>query len=258
MRKFGNLRAGKGLEIALASALAFSGFSGIQEAKAHNTNWPNFYFVLKDINGNPITQVNAGQGFILDADINGMNDLGNISSNRVHVTNYKINFNTTNGLSLSQGILMTNKFWQEKSFTGTAVSNKFDNGGNLYAVIHLSGLQTNAVYGNDVSTRYIFGTDINIPTNQYVTVHWVSGNAQNANSETHYVYGDQIPLPNATAQDISFWVMAVPEPSTGALGIAGGAALALRNRRRYYSQLGDKLQFDKKGKFVGMRNGGGR
>lgn len=44
----------------------------------------------------------------------------------------------------------------------------------------------------------------------------------------------------------------VPEPSGAALLLSGGAALALRNRRRYYSAFGDKLTFDKKGKCKGI------
>jgi hypothetical protein len=263
MRKFGNLRAGKGLEIALASALAFSGFLGIQEAKAHNTNWPNFYFVLKDINGNPTNEVRVGPRFILDVCVNGMNDLGNVADNQDHNLSYKINFSITNALSISQAILMSNNFWQAKSFSGIgsakAISNRFDNGGNLYANISLPNPVTNAVYGNDVAVRYIFNT-ADISTNQYINVSWISGNAKNASSEIHYINGDAQggypDYPNALAEGIGFWM--VPEPSTGALGIVGGAALALRNRRRYYSDLRDKLQFNKKGKFVGMRNGGGR
>jgi len=45
----------------------------------------------------------------------------------------------------------------------------------------------------------------------------------------------------------------VPEPSGAVLGILGGAALALSNRRRYYSAVSDRLAF-KKGKCLGTKS----
>ena len=45
----------------------------------------------------------------------------------------------------------------------------------------------------------------------------------------------------------------VPEPQGFVLGLVGGAALALRNRRRYYSDVAGKLGFDRNGRCFGTK-----
>lgn len=257
LRSVFNKAGRKSLELALASTAALGVVGGVNDAKAHDSAWPVFYFRVLDKNFNSMTNFNWGERFYVDAMINGMNDLGNISSNRVHNINYEINFSILDGIILNQAILMTNNFWQSKSFTGTGsaktISNQFDNAGNLYANISLPNPVSNAVYGNDVAVRYVFDTP-SVHTNELITIHWVSGNARNANGEIHYIHDELIGNPAyAVGQDITFLL---PEPKMPVLfgtGLAALSATGARRRRKDYTNITENLTFNKKGKFRGVR-----
>ena len=170
------------------------------------------------------------------------------------------NISAKGNLIIRQATVMTNAggFWYPyTSFATKSTSTNIQSNGNIGpANVDISG--TNSVCADGIAIRYLVDF-LAPPTNTFVDLSWSSGNAQSRSGDKHYInYDPDLGQSPAIWENYRFEL--TPEPGTGVLVATGLVALLngmRRRKRRDYADISDKLGFDKKGKFSGMRKEGG-
>jgi len=242
--------------VGLAGALALS--SG--EARAHTDAWPVFYFDTKLNNGISTNIFSASDSAYIDLMINALPPAGTATNSDWKVDliqNLTWNASIHSSIIVKGATVMTNNggFWYPYTSFTKSTPLTFQSNGNIGPPnIDISG--TNSVCNDGIAIRYLVNFLAPL-TNTFVDLSYVSGSAQSRSGDVHYInYDPDLGQNPAIWQDYQFEL--TPEPTTSALLLCGGAYLASRRRRREdYSDITDKLSFDKKGKFSGMRKEGG-